>query len=50
MTALRAARYPGRNTVTRMCFMRRRRPTQEALAGGSFTTQLEKASLCRSSL
>jgi hypothetical protein len=43
MVALFAFEFIEGNTVTRMYFMRLRRLTQEALAGGSFTTQLEKA-------
>jgi uncharacterized membrane protein len=43
MVALFAFEFIEGNTVTRMYFMRLRRLTQEALAGGSFTTQLEQA-------
>jgi uncharacterized membrane protein len=43
MVVLFAFEFIEGNTVTRMYFMRLRRLTQEALAGGGFTTQLEKA-------
>ena len=43
MVVLFAFEFIEGNTVTRMYFMRLRRLTQEALAGGGFTTQLEQA-------
>jgi uncharacterized membrane protein len=43
MVVLFAAEFIEGNTVTRLYFMRMRRLTQEALAGGRFTKQLEKA-------
>jgi uncharacterized membrane protein len=43
MVALFAAEFIEGNTVTRLYFMRLRRLTQAALAGGGFTKQLEKA-------
>jgi hypothetical protein len=43
MVVLFAAEFIEGNTVTRLYFMRMRRLTQEALAGGRFTKQLETA-------
>jgi uncharacterized membrane protein len=43
MVVLFAFEFIEGNTVTRLYFMRLRRLTGEALAGGAFTTQLEKA-------
>lgn len=43
MVVLFAFEFIEGNTVTRRYFMRLRRLTQEALAGGGFTTQLERA-------
>jgi uncharacterized membrane protein len=43
MVVLFAFEFVEGNTVTRLYFMRLRRLTQEALAGGGFTTQLEMA-------
>lgn len=43
MVALFALEFIEGNTVTRLYFMRLRRLTQEALAAGGFTAQLERA-------
>ena len=43
MVVLFAFEFIEGNTVTRLYFMRLRRLTQEALAGGGFTRQLEEA-------